>query len=61
MLITFATGWDCSPVEGDVPGQYSMRLIAKGRNLFFTLIDDACPDRPAALKSFRWNRVEPSP
>jgi hypothetical protein len=56
-VITFESGWDCSPLAGDVPGQYVLRQIADGKYLFFDLVEDSCPDRPSALKGFAWNRV----
>lgn len=60
-VFTFVTGWDCSPLAGDIEGQYSLRLIRAGKSLYFYPIDDLCPDRPSALKGFSWNRVEGTP
>jgi hypothetical protein len=60
-LFTFMNGWNCSPLPDETPGKYVLRLGAGGRFLYFDLYEDTCPDRPPALKSFRWNRFVPTP
>ncbi len=58
-IFTFVDGWDCSPEE-TTPGQYILRLSG-GKYLLFEPYNDTCPDRPSAFKSYRWDRVEPTP
>jgi hypothetical protein len=58
-IFTFVDGWDCSS-EADIPGQYVIRLLS-GKYLLFAPYNDACPDRPSAFKSYRWDRMEPTP
>ena len=60
-LFTFKDGWDCAPLPDDPSGRYVLRLGSQGMWLFFVLEEDTCPDRPDAMKSFRWSRFIPSP
>jgi hypothetical protein len=60
-LLTFKDGWNCSPLPNDTPGRYVLRLANAGRWLFLDLYEDTCPDRPNALRSFRWTRFVPTP
>jgi hypothetical protein len=54
-LLTVVDGWNCAPAE-PTPGQYVLRLAGGGQWLYFDLYVDTCPDRPAALTGFRWDR-----
>ena len=60
-LLTFKDGWNCSPMPNDTPGRYVLRLANAGKLLFLDLYKDACPDRPNALRSYRWTRFVPTP
>lgn len=55
-LLMFQDGWNCSPLPNDTPGRYVLRLANAGKWLFLDLYEDACPDRPNALRSYRWTR-----
>ncbi|GEM_PF-2013965 len=59
-IFTFINGWNCSPL-GETAGQYILRLAGGGKYLLFEPLEDECPDRPQAFKSFRWDRVEAAP
>lgn len=59
-IFTFVSGWNCSPL-GETEGQYILRLAGEGKFLLFDTIEDKCPDRPSALKSFRWDLVVSTP
>ena len=56
-VFTFVDGWNCSPL-GETEGKYILRLGGGGNFLLFETLDDKCPDRPSALKSVRWDKVE---
>lgn len=60
-LLTFMDGWNCSPLPDDTPGRYVLRLMNEGKWLFLDLYQDDCPDRPNALRGFRWTRFVPTP
>ncbi len=53
--LTIVDGWNCEPAAS-TPGQFVLRLIGGGNWLYFDLYLDDCPDRPAALSGFRWDR-----
>lgn len=59
-IFTFVNGWNCSPL-GETQGQYILRLAGGGAYLLFEPLEDACPDRPQAFKSFRWDRITATP
>ncbi len=56
-VFTFKNGWDCE----DMPGVYAFRITGGGKYLLLEPLNDNCPDRPAALKGYRWDRVEATP
>lgn len=60
-LFTFIDGWNCSPLPADTPGAYLLTLAGGGKWLYFDVYRDECPDRPAALRSKRWTRVQLTP
>lgn len=60
-LLTFVDGWNCSPLPETTPGRYVLRLGRGGQWLFLDLYEDDCPDRPSALRSFRWTRFVATP
>ena len=60
-LFTFVNGWNCSPMTGQVVGQYLIRIINQGKFLYFDRYGDRCPDRPDSLAGLRWERVIATP
>jgi len=56
-VFTFFNGWDCD----DMSGVYAFRITGGGKYLLLEPLNDNCPDRPAALKGYRWDRVEATP
>ena len=56
-VFTFVDGWECS----DSAGVYMIRISGGGKYLLFETLDDACAERPSALKSIRWDQVEATP
>lgn len=60
-LLTFASGWNCTPLADTTPGMYLLRLAGGGNWLYLDLYADTCPERPSAFRNIRWTRYIPTP